>query len=57
MQGYSHDEADDFLEKVDDIHQQVQDIISGKIDVAEVDRKMAEKEKLDKIKAEIKERE
>lgn len=38
MQRYSQDEATDFLDKVDDIHQQVQDIISGKIDVSEVDR-------------------
>jgi hypothetical protein len=38
MQSYTQDEATDFLDKVDDIHQQVQDIISGKIDVSEVDR-------------------
>ena len=57
MQGYSRDEADDFLDKVDDIHQQVQDIISGKIDCNEADRQFKEKEKLDKAKAEIAERE
>ena len=57
MKGYTPDEADDFLEKVDDIHQQVQDIISGKTDIAEADRQFVEKEKIDKAKAAIKERE
>jgi len=57
MKGYTHDEAEDFLEKVDDIHQQVQDIISGKTDCNEADRIYKEKEKMDAIKAEIKTRE
>ena len=57
MKGYSREEAEDFLDKVDDIHQQVQDIISGKIDVNEVDRKFKEQEQLEKARAEIKARE
>ena len=57
MQSYTQDEATDFLDKVDDIHQQVQDIISGKIDVNEMDRQMKEKEALEKTKEEIKQRE
>ena len=57
MQAYTHDEAEDFLDKVDNVHQQVQDILSGKIDVHEMDKKMAEAEKLEKAKEEIKQRE
>jgi len=58
--GYSKDEADDFLDRVDDINKQIQDIISGKVDVKELDRKdkeLAEKERLKKVAKEIKERE
>ena len=58
--GYSKDEADDFLDRVDDINKQIQDIISGKVDVQELDRKdkeLAEKERLKKLSKEIKERE
>ena len=57
MKAYTHDEAEDFLDKVDNVHQQVQDILSGKIDVHEMDKKMAEAEKLEKAKEEIKQRE
>lgn len=57
MKGYTNEEADEFLEKVDDVNQQIQDIISGKVDCVEADRKFKEDEKMNKIKAEIKERE
>ena len=55
--GYDHEDAGDFLDKVDEVHQQVQDIISGKIDCVEADRQYQEKAKLDRVKAELKERE
>ena len=45
------------MDKVDNVHQQVQDILSGKIDVHEMDKKMKEAEKLEKAKEEIKQRE
>ena len=57
MKGYSHEEAEDFLEKIDDVHQQVQDIISGKIDCVEADRQFKEQEQITTAKAEIKVRE
>ena len=57
MQSYTSEEAADFLSNVEDVHQQVQDILSGKIDVTEMDRQMKEKEKLAKAKEEIKQRE
>ena len=31
--GFSHEEADDFLDKVNDVNKQIQDLISGKTDV------------------------
>ena len=49
---YEQSEADDFLDRVSDVQQQVRDIISGKIDVHELDRKekeAAEKERLKKV--------
>lgn len=58
--GFSKDEADDFLERVDDIQKQVKDILEGKIDVRELERKekeAEEKERLKKVAKEIKERE
>ena len=38
---------DDFLKNANDVHKQVQDIISGKIDIAEFDREQREKETIE----------
>lgn len=57
---YDQGEADDFLDKVADVQQQVKDIIAGKIDVQELDRKekeAAEKERLKQVANEIRHRE
>lgn len=58
--GFNKEEADDFLERVTDVHKQINDIISGKVDVAEIDRKekeMLEKQRLKEVAKEIKQKE
>mgnify|MGYP006950265080 CR=1 FL=1 len=37
--GFSKDEADDFLDRVADVQQQIKDILEGKVDVKELDKK------------------
>ena len=49
--------VDDFLEKVDDVQRQVQDLIDGKVDPSQFDKDQAEKERIEKAKLEVKERE
>ena len=51
------EEADEFLEKVEDTYQKVQDLISGKTSVLESLQQQEEEERLEKIKEEIRERE
>jgi hypothetical protein len=60
MNHYTAEEQDEFLEKVDDVQKRINDIMSGKVDIDELDRieKAAEEKERLKIKAqEIKERE
>ncbi len=57
---YSKEEADDFLERVEDVNKQIKDILEGKIDVRDLEKKdkeIAERERLKKVAAEIKARE
>jgi hypothetical protein len=57
--GFSKDEADDFLDKVDYVNQQIQDLLSGKVDVMELDKaekEMQEKDRLKRVASDIKER-
>ena len=49
--------ADDFLDRVDEISAQVADIISGKVDCDELERKEKEQEELNARTKEIKARE
>ena len=54
---YHKEDADDFLDKVDDISQRVQDILAGKTDVIEEEERFHEEARLKKVKKEIRERE
>ena len=57
--GYMQEEADDFLDKVNDVNKQIADLISGKVDVHELDKvekEMIEKERLKQVAKEIRER-
>lgn len=57
---YLKEEADDFLERVDDVNRQIRDLIDGKIDCDQLDKKeqeMLEKERLKQVQKEIQERE
>lgn len=58
--GFTKDEADDFVDRVEDVNRQIADLISGKIDIKELEAKenaMLEKERLKKVSLEIKTRE
>lgn len=61
MSQYNKENADEFLEKANYVSQQVSDILSGKIDVHELDRKEKEKkfieEQLASLRQQKKERE
>lgn len=53
---YDRENADEFLEKANLVSQQVSDILSGKIDVHELDRKEKEKKFIDEQLAILKAR-
>lgn len=36
---YLKEDADDFLDRVDEVNKQIRDLIDGKIDVTELDQK------------------
>jgi uncharacterized Zn finger protein (UPF0148 family) len=58
--GFSREEADDFLDKVDDVQKQIKDILEGKVDCVELDKREkdnAEKARLKQVSADIKDRE
>ena len=67
MKGYSEEELEDWLSKIENVNKkvwsmfkqnkQVKDIVDGNVDIDEFDKKLAEEEKIDKIKDEIKQRE
>ena len=56
MQSYSKDDADEFVERVDEVTKQIQDLLDDKIDIHELDRKekeFIEKDRLKIVSAEI----
>ena len=58
--GYTMDEQDEFLDKIDDVQKKIQDIIEGKIDMEELDRQEMEekeRERLKEVAKQIKQRE
>lgn len=49
---YTLDEQDEFLDKIDNVQKQIDDIISGKVDIHELDRQeeaQKEKERLKQV--------
>ena len=56
-QNYDDEDAQDFLDKVNSTTQQIEDLISGKLDVDAFDKQFGDKQKMEKVKAEIAERE
>ena len=57
---FSKEDADDFVDRVEEVNRQIRDLIDGKVDIHEIDRKekeMKEKDRLKKLAQEIKQRE
>ena len=54
---YDVEEAEDFLDKVDDVSKRIQDILDGNTDVMEEEKRFQEEAKLRELKQEIRERE
>ena len=53
---YLKEDADDFLDRVDEVNKQIRDLIDGKIDCDEIDKKekdLQEKERFKQIQKEI----
>ena len=48
--GYTMDEQDEFLDKIDDVQKKIQDIIEGKIDMEELDRQEMEEKERERLK-------
>jgi hypothetical protein len=49
---YLKEDADDFLDRVDEVNKQIRDLIDGKIDCEELDKKeneLKEKERLKQV--------
>jgi hypothetical protein len=49
---YLKEDADDFLDRVDEVNRQIRDLIDGKIDCEELDKKeneLKEKERLKQV--------
>ncbi len=47
--GYSKEDADDFVDRVEEVNRQIRDLIDGKVDINDIDRKeqeLREKERL-----------
>lgn len=58
--GFTKEEADEFVDKVDDVNQQIKDLLEGKVDVFELEKKeqeMKEQERLKQVAKDIKMRE
>ena len=55
--GYSRQEADDFLSKAEEVNQKVADILSGKIDIEELDKREKDQAYKEKTLKELEERE
>jgi hypothetical protein len=50
MNHFTADEQDEFLEKVDHVQKRIEDIISGKVDIEELDRIDAEEAETERLK-------
>lgn len=50
---HTEEEQEDFLEKVEDTYQKVQDIISGKLDIEELDKIELENKKKEELQQKI----
>lgn len=53
---YLKEDADDFLDRVDEVNKQIRDLIDGKIDCSDLDLKekeLLEKDRLKRVQKEI----
>lgn len=47
---YSKEDADDFVDRVEEVNRQIRDLIDGKVDINEIDRKEQELKEKERLK-------